>query len=103
MESAKVIEAAKTMINHIKAERKKYDEEVIAKAMTQKMFSFKRGFYKMTYNEAKAWVNKQNWCSSWGWSIYGSGTLSEAKKLLNLAQHGDPVTLNENDIENLML
>lgn len=32
-------------------------------------------------------------------SVYAWGDLEKAKNLLKLAQHGDPVTLNENDVK----
>jgi hypothetical protein len=103
MESAKVIEAATKMIANIKAERKTRDDKTIEMAMGFRRFSFKRGFYYMNREEAIYFVNHEGWTSSWGWSSYAWGTLDAAKKLLVLAQHGDPVTLNENDMENLML
>ena len=98
MESAKVIEAAQAVIDSIEARRAKIDEETIAKAMGSKSFSFKRGFYFMNREEAIYFVNHESWNSHWGWSIYGWGSLDSAKKLLKLAQHGDPVTLNEEDV-----
>lgn len=99
MESNKVIDAANAVINKIMAERDKRDEQTIVNAMGQKMFSFKRGFYKLNHAEAIVWINSQGFCSSWSFSMYAWGTLENAKKLLKLAQHGDPVTLNEDDIE----
>ena len=98
MESAKVIEAANNVIKNINAKRERLDHKTISHAMQQNMFSFKRWFYKMNREEAINWINNQGWTSSWGFSIYAYGDLSHANKLLKLAQHGDPVTLNEEDI-----
>ena len=100
MESAKVIEACEKVIARIEAYRAKEDEETIKLAISMcKRFSFKRGFYTMNRQEAIDWINKQSCFGRWSFSIRGWGDLSEAKKLLKLARHGDPVTLNENDIE----
>ena len=97
MSAEKVIAACENAIQVIQAKRNKIDEETIQAAMNQRMFSFKRGFYKMNREESIKWVNEQSIWSSWGWSIYAWGDLDHAKKLLKLAQHGDPVTLNEKD------
>lgn len=97
MSAEKVIAACEKVINCIEARRTKIDEETIDNAKTLRMFSFKRGFYKMNREESIKWVNEQGWTSSWGWSIYAWGDLDHAKKLLVLAQHGNPVTLNEED------
>lgn len=99
MESTKVIEAAAKVIAQIEAKRKEENEKTIHNAMTLAFrFSFKRGFYRMNREEAIQWIREQSTCGSWGFSSYAWGTLAEAKALLKLAQHGDPVTLNENDI-----
>lgn len=98
MTSAKVIEAANNVINDILAERKKRDEAAIHNAMLKKCFSFKRmSSYYMNREQAIQYIN-DNYSSGWGFSYYAYGTLSDAKKLLKLAQHGDPVTLNQEDI-----
>lgn len=95
MESAKVIEAAKKAIADIRAERMTQDNDKIYRRMNDRAFSLFRGFYKMTTEEAIVWLDDRH---SWGWrSIYGWKTFEHAKNLLRLAQHGDPVTLNEKD------
>lgn len=102
MESAKVELAAKRVISEIEAIRAKQDRATIEKAIKyQKRFSFRRGFYTMTYDEAKQWIREQECFGNWGMSIYAWGTLAEAKALLLLAQHGDPVTLNADDVKTL--
>lgn len=95
MESAKVIEAAEKKIAYINALRISRDEKAIARRMADKAWSFRRGSYFMTRDEAIHWLD----CSdTWGWhSMTGWGDLAHAEKLLRLAKLGDPVTLNEED------
>lgn len=97
MESAKVIEAAENKIAYIKAQQLERDEKAIARRMADKAWSFRRGSYFMTRDEAIHWLD----CSdSWGWrSMAGWRHLEHAEKLLRLAKLGDPVTLNEEDAE----
>lgn len=100
MESAKVIEAAQQVIDRIMAKRKQRDEAAIAKRMQpQKFLWFTTK--ALTREEAIAKLDKEaentflgEWRSQYAW-----GDLAKAKALLKLAQHGDPVTLNEDDIE----
>ena len=97
MESAKVIEAAEKTIARIRARQIERDEKAIARRMANKAFSFRRGFYFMTRDEAIHWLDCSN---SWGWrSMAGWGHLEHAEKLLRLARLGDPITLNEKDAE----
>lgn len=97
MESAKVIEAAKAVIEHIEARRKREDEEAIASRMQPRSFM---GFKLKTRTREEAIKSLDSDCTMWGWhSHYAWGTLSSAKELLKLAQHGDPVTLNEKDVD----
>lgn len=99
MSAQQVIDAATKVIADIEAKRKKKDEDAIYNAIHYaRRFSFKRGFYRMNREEAIAWVHEQNVFGMWGFSAYAWGTLAEARALLKLAQHGDPVTLNQNDI-----
>jgi hypothetical protein len=95
MDSQKVIKAAETVIAKIMAHRENRDETAIARKMASRSLGW-RGFYWPTREQAiKALDNSD----CWGWrSIYAWGDLDHAKKLLLLAQHGDPVTLNEEDI-----
>jgi hypothetical protein len=95
MESQKVIEAAQAVIDKIQAHRLARDEKAIAKEMATRSLGW-RGFYYPTREQAIKLLDKSD---VWGWrSIYAWGDLDHAKKLLKLAHHGDPVTLNEEDI-----
>lgn len=95
----KVIEAATKVIADIMNERKKRDDDAIDNVIIyHKNFSFRKGFYAKTREQALEWISGQSPFSSWGLSIYGWDVLDSAKKLLKLAQHGDPVTLNEDDV-----
>ncbi len=95
MESAKVIEAAQTVIDRILAYREALDEQMIIERMTTRALSW-RGFYYPTREQAIKLLDNSD---CWGWrSIYAWGDYSHAKKLLKLAQHGDPVTLDTEDI-----
>ena len=96
MESAKVIEAAEKVLAHIKAIRLEQDEAAIAHWMRSRTFlGFK---LKIRTREQAIKALEDN--DMFGWrSIYAWGTKSKAHALLKLAQHGDPVTLNEKDIE----
>lgn len=96
MSADKVIEAAKIVIKHIEEERKAIDERTIAHVMKKRCISW-RGFYTMTREQAIHYINNEGgW--DYTWSRYAWGDLDHARNLLRLAQHGDPVTLNENDI-----
>lgn len=95
MDSQKVIEAAQAVIDKIEAHRLARDERAIAYRMASRSLGW-RGFYYPTREQA---IDALNRSDSWGWrSIYAWGDLDHAKKLLKLAHHGDPVTLNEEDI-----
>lgn len=95
LESAKVIAAAEAAIARIRAYRKEQDEESIAKFMRPRKFL---GLKLRTRTRAEAIKALDN-STSWGWrSITGWGDLDKAKGLLRLAGHGDPVTLNEEDV-----
>jgi hypothetical protein len=94
MSSVQVIAAANATIEQIKAERKRRNDEVIATAMKLRKVWFK--WKTRTKEEAIAWLDKND---AWGWrSGYAWGDEIKAKNLLRLAQHGDPVTLNEDDV-----
>ena len=100
MSADKVIEAANNVISDIINERKFRDERLIADVMAVKRFSFKRmSFYYMDREQAIKYINdNSSFCTNRGFSMYAYGTLYDAKRLLKLAQHGDPVTLNQEDI-----
>lgn len=97
MESAKVIEACEATITRIESYRKEKDEAKIAGVMATKIFV---GWFKRDYptrEQAIKYLDNNRdhffgWRNCTGWS-----DLAHAKKLLTLAKHGDPVTLNEED------
>lgn len=94
MDSQKVIAACEAVISHILAHREKRDEKAIAKEMATRSLGW-RGLYWPTREQAIKALDKSD---CWGWrSQYAWGDLDHAKKLLLLAKHGDPVTLNEED------
>ena len=94
MDSAKVIKACEAVTAKIEAHRQKRDEAAIAQEMASRSLGW-RGFYWPTREQAIKALNRSD---AWGWrSIYAWGDYDHAKKLLLLAQHGDPVTLNEED------
>lgn len=94
-----VIEAAKKVIAHIENVRNNEDEKTIAEAMkTTFRFSFRRGFYRMNRQETINWIRSQGAFGNWGFSYYAWGDLDKAKSLLLIAEHGDPVTLNCEDV-----
>lgn len=92
-DAAKVKAAAQATIDWIKAERKIEDEQKIAKRMKSKRFIlFGRN---LTREEAIKDLTYDRWqfypCVNF-WNDF-----EHAKKLLLIAEHGDPVTLNEED------
>lgn len=94
MDSQKVIAACEAVIAKILAHREKRDEAAIAKHMASRSLGW-RGLYWPTREQA---IRNLDRSDSWGWrSVYAWGDLDHAKKLLLLAKHGDPVTLNEED------
>lgn len=96
MESAKVIEAATKTIAYIDAERLRGDEEAITHMMAKPRRNWMLQRYHFTREQAIEYMT--NWSDGFGWrSIYAWGDRRKAKALLLIAQHGDPVTLNEED------
>lgn len=99
MASAKVIEAADTTIQLILDKRKESDEKNIAQYITNRKPSkfFARFGYKAPDRDKAI---KELTADSWGFfpSCYAYGDLKKAENLLRLAKHGDPVTLNEDDV-----
>lgn len=99
MASAKVIEAADNTIAHILKTRKDSDEQNIAryiKRKTPSKFWASIGFKIPTRKDAIKKLSED----SWGFfpSCNGYGDLEKARNLRRLAEHGDPVTLNEEDV-----
>jgi hypothetical protein len=95
MESAKVIKAGQAVIDRILAHRETLDEQMIIERMTTRALGW-RGFYYPTREQAIKLLDNSD---CWGWrSISGWGDLAHARKLILMAQHGDPVTLDQDDI-----
>lgn len=95
MSAEKVIEAAEATIAGILAKRDLRDEEQISRWMGPRRFLW----IKLKPRTREQAIKALDGSSSWGWrSMYAWGDLDHAQKLLALAKHGDPVTLNENDV-----
>ena len=98
MSAEKVIEAAEQVILRIKTARARENEEmlqfVIKKSVPNKLFA-KFGAKPLTRSQAIEKMEKDIW--SWYPSNTAGQQLNHARKLLTLAKHGDPVTLNEED------
>lgn len=97
MPASEVIEAANDVIARIKAKRLERDEESI-KNVTPRSFCGIT-LRPRTRGEAIKYLRSIPFCDYPSWA-YGQ-QLEQALKLLKLAQQGDPVTLNENDIHTL--
>jgi hypothetical protein len=94
MDSAKVIKACEATIKHIKDTQKKRDGYSISVVMAEK-----RGWFKKYYPTREQAIKILDESNMFGWrSGYAWGDLEKAGKLLKLAQLGDPVTLNEEDV-----
>lgn len=95
----KVIEAAEKTIKDIKTKRLTDNAVMVSnyiKKNTPGKFFAKLGFKAPTEEQAISELIQDIWGSypsEYAWRDYSS-----AKKLLKLAQHGDPVTLNEEDV-----
>lgn len=92
--ASKVLFAAAETIKNIKAYRKDKDKTTLAEAMMPtKLFGFT--IKGRSRDRAIAYLRE----NAWGWypSCYRYDDLQHATKLYLLAQHGDPVTLNEED------
>lgn len=89
--------AAQRTIDHIKGTRKARNDRVILYWMKKKAFSFRRGFYTRTYDEAVEYLDKHadflGWRSQYAWD-----DLEKAYAFLRMTRLGEPITLNENDV-----
>ena len=99
MRADEVITASDKLIEHIRSVRKQRDDASIKRAMQPRKFLWFRR-KERTEEEAIDWLNRHHsdLFSSWR-SIYAYGDLGKAKAIRRLAEHGDPVTLNEEDVE----
>ena len=95
----KVIAAAENTIAYIRNERNGEDEEKIAEWMKPRKFLWFK-LRARTREEAINALDKhyaESWYGDWR-SNYAWCDLNKARALRKLAQHGDPVTLNEDDV-----
>lgn len=97
----KVIQAAEKTIAHILAIREESDKQTIAwyiqKHTPGKIGTF---FARRAPTEIQAFERiKREWGYEFPNNYTHGAQLSHAKRLLKLAQNGDPVTLNETDCD----
>lgn len=97
MESAKVIAAADATISYIMGVREERDRKAIDRRMAPRKRLW-RSTVRLTEAQAIEALDVEDtfgyeWRSNYAW-----GDLNKAKALRKLAHHGDPVTLNEDDI-----
>lgn len=91
----KVYESAKAVIKMIEEERLARDEKSITRVMGHERVTGWKIWQSvgMTREQAIEWLDTSD---MWGWrSGYAGDALDTAKKLLILAEHGDPVTIDE--------
>lgn len=99
MEAAKVIEAANAKIAYINVEREKRNAKMISNEIENSIPGRIRkllGCKSLTSDQAI-----KNLCNVMFGpypSRYAWGDLQKAEDLKRLAQHGDPVTLDQNDV-----
>lgn len=99
MSAAEVIVAAEATIAHIKAVREKENKKMIAAEIKDSLPGLLRkllGLRPLTEEQAIRRLQSDPW--AWYPSQRGWGDLEKAKKLLKLTKHGDPVTLNQEDV-----
>jgi hypothetical protein len=92
----KVQAAAQATINRIKNRRIELDEIVIARTMWTRRIGW-GGFYYPTREEAIKILDESRTFMGWR-NPYAWGDLKHAENLLLVAKHGNPVTLNEEDV-----
>ena len=100
MSSYKVIQAARAKIDAIRQARKDRDERLISDYMRHGKRVWLFWFKQVTREEAIKYM-KEDLYGEWDFpSDYHWGqAFNHAHSLLKLAQHGDPVTLNEKDTD----
>lgn len=97
MQADQVIKEAEAVIDNIQQYRQRENEETIQRVMKKTFLGWK-GFYKPNRQQAINWINGDGmWDYFWCYSY--AGKEDKAKALILIAQHGDPVTLNEKDIQ----
>lgn len=99
MSADKVIEAAETTIANIMSKRAEDNKQMEDYAIRNSIPGpISKLFGRKTLTREQV---VENYCKDiWAFypSVHAWGDLEKAKNLLKLAQHGDPVTLNENDV-----
>ena len=99
MQAEKVIAAADFVISTIRETRAAKDELAIGDTIKySKPTKFQAFFGKKQLDREGAIKYLRGITFGNYPSIYARGDLEKAKKLRKLAEHGDPVTLNEDDI-----
>ncbi len=91
----KVYGSAKAVIKMIEEERLARDEKSITRVMGHERETWWKVWQPvgMTREQAIKWLDTSD---MWGWrSCYARDALNTAKKLLILAEHGDPLTIDE--------
>ena len=100
MNAAKVAAAAEDVIAHCNHIRNLRDEATIAEVMETERKAWWKPWqkpYKLNREQAIAWLEADaeiSWTGYWR-STYGYTKEEKAKSLLLMAQHGDPVILDE--------
>jgi hypothetical protein len=100
MDSNQVISACSSKIKHILAERNERDEATINRIMQTKRVGWFWNRKNRTREQAIEWLLNDNLDHMFGWqSGFGWRNLEHLSKLLLLAEHGNPVVLNEEDTQ----
>lgn len=99
MSAEKVIEAAENTIKFIQSERVVRNEQMITKCIRYSISGRIRSIFGVTPLTRKQ-AEKKLLNDTWGFypSTYAWGDLEKAHNLKRIAEHGDPVTLNEEDV-----
>lgn len=96
MESAKVIAACEAKIEYIRQKRKEEDEKILEWEMGKTYHTWYFKPYRPTKEQAEESLladSYPNYPSIRGW-----GSMSRCKKVLAIAELGDPVTLTDEDV-----
>lgn len=92
----KVREAAQAIIDSINEYRSKMDEKAIVHTMQHKRVCWWKVWQPVGMTREQAIKRLDDVNGIWGWRCHtGYGDMSKARRLLLLAEHGDPVTVDE--------
>ena len=98
MQAQKVQKAAEKVLESIQQQRLKSDESAIKAKMKKRRFVSFCGFCYPSRDQAIIWLDEK--AGTLGWrSRARSHEKVVAEGLLLLAEHGDPVTLNAEDVQ----